>query len=1112
MKKRVEGLGFRVEGEEKGDGASTKKGDRVQDEEGVQGTGYRGQGTGKKKAMEARKGYRVYDEEKDKKRNKMKQVKKESKVPIQKNSGSKGKKPLERQKIKSDKSPELRVLILEDNAADAELMERQLQRDGIAFRAQRAASRGGFIKALSTFTPDVILADYTLPKFNALQALELARKQFAAIPFIVITGSIGEEKAVACLRAGADDYLLKDRLARLGEAVRRALESRRRLLEKMEAEQTIRTSEENFADIFQTVKDGIAYTSLLGKVISINPALEQILQIPREKILGKNILYLAKKLLSKENIKKTVPLLNKLIRGESSVEFQFEYKDRVLEVHPNINRKTKRLTGVVRDITERKQAQGQIEHAARKWSTTFDAIKEGIALLGADQTVLQANKAFATLLGMPFQKIIGKKCHELIHDDRRPHPQCPFKKMLKSKKRESMELAIAGRLFDILVDPITDDAGTITGAAHIMSDITERKRAEEEIKKITSVVEQSTEGIAIAGLDGILSFVNKSWCRMHGYKSSQELIGKSLAIFHNQEQMENEVKLFNEKVIELGAYSGEIGHITCDGKPFPTLMTTTILKDNQGRPYALAGIAKDITERKRAEEVRFEALARFSGFSKASQYGMGMADLNGHIVYVNSTLVRLLGEKSVDECLGKHFPSAYYSTSIANKLIKKVFPVLMRDGHWQGELELLSKDGRRVPTDENYFIIRDKNGQPRYIADILTDITERKQSQELLQATSRRLQLALDSAKAGTWDWDVVTGHIVWSPQMFALFGLDPQTSNASFESWRKALHPEDRDQAEKRIEHALKQHKKLDSDYRIILPGGQIRWINAMGIGVYDAAGHPAQMIGICQDISERKRDEEQVRNSLREKEVLLKEIHHRVKNNLQIISGLLTLQAAQIDNEQLQRIIKESQGRIWTMALIHQTLYQSGSLADIDMADYIHGLSGNLLSSQARIAMPPNITFDLTSLRLPIDKAIPLALIVNELVTNTLKHAFPDGQAGEIRITLRCCSDRSRPVTTDNMGEKSNKNKSRPVTTDNMDETPIEGTAFPSALYELIVADDGVGLPADFDPKSQKSLGLQLVTMLTKQLNGTLAIESRGGASVRITFNINEKSKKQA
>ncbi len=176
----------------------------------------------------------------------------------------------------------------------------------------------------------------------------------------------------------------------------------------------------------------------------------------------------------------------------------------------------------------------------------------------------------------------------------------------------------------------------------------------------------------------------------------------------------------------------------------------------------------------------------------------------------------------------------------------------------------------------------------------------------------------------------------------------------------------------------------------------------------------------------------------------MLLKEIHHRVKNNLQVISGLLTLQAAQMNDERLQKMIKESQSRIWTMALIHQTLYQSGNLADIDMADYIRNLCGNLLSSYAQVAMPPTIIFDLLPLRLVVDKAIPLALIINELVTNAMKHAFPDGRPGEIRISLQ------------------ERGARRAVPLRIMTVAPA---------YELTVADDGGGLPAGFrSPRTEE------------------------------------------
>ncbi len=146
---------------------------------------------------------------------------------------------------------------------------------------------------------------------------------------------------------------------------------------------------------------------------------------------------------------------------------------------------------------------------------------------------------------------------------------------------------------------------------------------------------------------------------------------------------------------------------------------------------------------------------------------------------------------------------------------------------------------------------------------LVAEISERNRAEGALLAVSRRLELALHSARAGTWDWDVLTGQIEWSPAMFDLFGLDPATTVASFESWRGALHPEDSEVAEGRIGEALALRTTLNSDYRVVLPGGQTRWINAVGEGVYDPQGHPVQMIGICWDITERKQAEEALRTS---------------------------------------------------------------------------------------------------------------------------------------------------------------------------------------------------------------------------------------------------------
>ena len=613
----------------------------------------------------------------------------------------------------------LRILLLEDNASDAELIERQLKKAGIGFVCELVKTRTAFLQALKTFRPDLILADYNLPKFDALQALALRKKNAPLTTFIIVTGSISEEVAVECMKQGADDYLLKDRLARLGKAVRHSLTNRRLQAEKMAAEESLRVSE----------------------------------------LLHHTFI-------------------------DSSTDMAFLKDDRF--------------------------------------------------------KYLLANQALCSFYGKAENEIIGKTDFELLG------------KSAAAKCRKSDKQALA----------------------------------------------------------------------------------------------ENRINVCEEKI------SG----LTFETRKFPVKLI--------GGRIGVGGYIRDISERKQAESQREAALEAlhemneiFRLFLKHSPIYVFIKDENIRPIYLSENYEKMLG-RPLGEILGKNmddlFPSELSRTMIEDD--KR----LLREGKSFEFIEELN--GRIYSTIKFPIIIM---GKAKYLAGFTIDITERKQAEEQVQA--------------------------------------------------------------------------------------------------------------------------------SLREKEVLLKEIHHRVKNNLQIVSGLLTLQAAQINDERLHRLIKESQSRIWTMTLIHQTLYQSDNLADIDMTDYICSLVGNLLSSHAQVAMPPTVSFDLVPVRLVIDKAIPLALIINELVTNALKHAFPDGRPGEIRIALNECRDKACP----RMG-------TRLVPTDNM------GTARCAPTYELTVADNGAGLPAGFDPKNQKSLGLQLVDMLTKQLGGSLAFESSGGASVHIIFSNNEKNEK--
>jgi len=228
------------------------------------------------------------------------------------------------------------------------------------------------------------------------------------------------------------------------------------------------------------------------------------------------------------------------------------------------------------------------------------------------------------------------------------------------------------------------------------------------------------------------------------------------------------------------------------------------------------------------------------------------------------------------------------------------------------------------------------------------------------------------------------------------------------------------------------------------------------------DATGRPGGVVCVAANISRQKEIEEQLRASLREKELLLKEVHHRVKNNLQVISSLLSLQARELRDPGMARLFQESQGRIRSMALIHEQLYRSNDLAHIDFAAYAHELIGHVRQGLGSRAAPVSIRLEIAPVALPLDLAIPCGMIVNELVANAIEHAFPDGRAGEIRVEL-----------VDDDG------------------------------YLLTVADNGVGMALEPGDGAATSMGLKVVQALARQIHGKLDVQTGQGTAFALRFN---------
>jgi PAS domain S-box-containing protein len=331
-----------------------------------------------------------------------------------------------------------------------------------------------------------------------------------------------------------------------------------------------------------------------------------------------------------------------------------------------------------------------------------------------------------------------------------------------------------------------------------------------------------------------------------------------------------------------------------------------------------------------------------------------------------------------------------------------------------------------------------------------------------LRETERRQKALLDNIPDMAWLKDSNCNFIAVNQPFGLACGFKPEelTGKTDFDVWPRDLAERSRVEDLQVIEsRSPKRVEELITD-----ADGNVKWLETIKTPIVDESGDVIGTTGIARDITRRKRFEEHIQQSLREKEALLQEVHHRVKNNLQIISSLLGLQAASVEDERAVDILRDSRGRIRSMAFIHEKLYESKDLAKIDFSEYIRDLTAALMGSYSGSASRISLKLDLEEVHLGVGTALPCGLIINELVSNCIKHAFPDGRQGEIRIALQ---------------------------------------SLPPDKYELIVADNGAGLPKELDYRKSKSLGLRLVTNLTElQLSGTLDVQRSNGTEVKIVF----------
>lgn len=507
----------------------------------------------------------------------------------------------------------LRILIVEDMESDAEMVKRTLSIEGIDFEDMIVETKDDFVKALSGFKPDLILSDYSMPQFTGMRALLLRQELAPHIPFVLVTGSMNEDVAVECMKAGADDYVIKQNLVRLGAAVKAAIQKQETIRLRKEAEKALFESEKKFRNLYSNMAEGVCLHKLVfddnGKpvdyrIVGANLQYEQILNVKQEDIIGK---------LATEVYKTSSPPYFKeylkVVNEEKSYTFETYYtpldKYFLISVSPWDD---DGFATIFTDITTSKQAEDIIRKERILLRTLIDNLPDTIFAKDREGRKILANLADLEVTGYASEaEIIGKTEREIFPGDAGERGYADDLFILQTgqpvfnREDEFIDGQGKQRCFLTSKIPLFDEHGEVTGLVGIGHDVAARKQAEEQLRKLSLAVEQSPVSIVITDVDGTIEYLNPKFTHLTGY-TLEEAKGKNPRILKSgatptvlYKQLWDTIKAGNE-------WHGEFQNKKKNGETYYESALISPIFDKTGRITHFLATKEDITSRKNAEE------------------------------------------------------------------------------------------------------------------------------------------------------------------------------------------------------------------------------------------------------------------------------------------------------------------------------------------------------------------------------------------------------------------------------------------------------------------------------------------------------------------------------
>ncbi|MCX5850821.1 MAG: PAS domain S-box protein [Deltaproteobacteria bacterium] len=851
-------------------------------------------------------------------------------------------------------------------------------------------------------------------------------------------------------------------------------ELKKELAERYRAEEALRRSEQKFRDLVETLPDVVYATDDRGNITYVSPVVETISDYRVSDILGRNFL----EFIHKEDVFAVTRRFSDVMMGKTvPAEYQMVMKSgesfwvRTFATPIFEGGRFAGVRGVLTDMTARHHAEEAIRRSEEKYRTILENIQEGYFETDLRGKLTFFNYALPELSGYTAEELMQMELREYMTPESTQRLMEKFGHVYETGEPSGIidyeVIAKDGHIVhaELSASLMCNGVGKPVGFRAVARDVTDRKRAEKEIEQRRRFLEALFEGApnAVVTLDekNRVAEWNPGAQRLFGY-TRDEALGQSLdPLITDSETYEEAAGL--TKTVQTGAVvpPTEAVRYRKDGSPVNVILSGAAIVVDEKLVGSVA-FYTDITGLKIAEETLRRSEEKYRNILENMDDCYFEVDLTGNLTFANRAVSRLAGVPA-DDVIG--ISNMMYTSKETAKKMYRVFTEVYRTGQTAeiSDYEIIRPDGARKILEFSASLARNAAGVPVGFRGLARDVTERKKSEEALKESEERYRHLVEQAPAGIYEFDFVNGRfITFNDVILEYTGYEREEMAAM--NLADLMTEESLKAYGERMEKLMRGEPVDDSvEYGIRKKDGTVIWVLLNARYIYEEGTLRSAHV-VAHDITERKHMEEKIKQSLREKEILLQEIHHRIKNNLQIVSSMLSLQSQQLTDLKALELFKDSETRIKSMALIHEKLYLSTDLSHIDFSGYVESLTNRLFQIYNISISQIVPVLEIEPASFSIETAIPCGLIVNELVSNALKYGFPDGRKGTVTVALHV--DRE------------------------------------AGAYVLTVADTGIGLPAHIHLETVETLGLQLVHDLTHQIDGTVTIERAGGTKFQIHF----------